>query len=200
MKIRIIELEGEQEAVEGILAKLLSGEAQSTPQIIENVDSSQGDTDSNSEAAIDSNPNDNTEAPTNREIVLDAIRAKPGLTLEQLAAATKLSQTQTKSAVVGLKNKRLITPMVVRGHVTRPIRYKPAMESLPDLTSHSVGVLGKVVEFIRKNPGKTSREIAQSLDVPYGRVTSSMTNLLRSKRAVASGAGGINDPYRYSIA
>ena len=139
---------------------------------------------------------------TIRDRVLDTLRQYQGFTDEQLAAQMDIEVSKVKTATKALfRQGKIERDLTSRGQEIRPFHWSITTTAEPatDITRKPV-FIPVILDYIGKNPNKTSAEIAKATKIEYSRVTSGVCNLIAGKRIQKTGRGGFNDPYRYSIA
>jgi hypothetical protein len=126
--------------------------------------------------------------------VLDDLRQNGSGTTEAIAARVGLMPSQVGTATKRLLAKGKIARIIEAGRLSRPARWMTT-----EAARKGMRVSQEVRMFLSKNPNSTSSYIAKSTGLAYNRVTSIMCNLATRKEVVAEGAGGLHDPYRYSL-
>jgi len=134
---------------------------------------------------------------TIRDIVMEAISRKPGLSTDELAEQLNMRRSQIKTAISTLHlTGHIDRELNARGQKARPARWSSAE---PKTLDKPAGVTQRIVEYVRDNPMKSSMEIATGTGIPYSRVTSVMNNLMTREKVTKVGKGGYHEPYRYTF-
>ncbi len=126
--------------------------------------------------------------------VFDYIVSNPGCTVNVIVEKTGYTKRQVWGATGSLtkSNRVAVLSTVFNGRETahRFIEFGASLQGRASFTQ-------AMREFVRKNPGLTSYEIAMRVGAPYPNVTSIMSNLLRSQTIRPEGRGQASDPFRY---
>lgn len=187
-------IEGEVSELHGVLAALLaSAEQTQTPKALPEVEVV-----AEPEVAPVAESVEAPAEPVESTKIIDRVMAyienHPGATNEVIAEMLGLTVSQAQSATTKLTTQRRIDKMKNRyGRTTLPAHWIDSR-----IAREGGGITTAMIHFVRLNPRVTSANIAKQTGLPYSKVTSIMSNLMRGERVLVEGRGGINDPFRYT--
>ncbi len=151
-----------------------------------------------------------------RSRVLGLIIKYPSMTINEIASTLGLDFEQVRAPVRYLMGKNFVD--VAKGPdklAFQPHRLIPTKASNRAFSKMSVGRLAVgrtakkrpavgtreiVSDYLRANPGATSTQVAKALGMAPNNISAALTTMNKIGTTKTDGAGGANDPYRYTLA